>query len=171
MTFYILCHQTVQYPAVNDNADLEFLSTPHCRVRNSSYEFAVISKNKILRDFWETQSLKNGLNRRFWKKDCEPLTPSFKVRILIPLPEKAVLLGLLFIIISKDSSLKWLIIIESFSRASSACERRGSDCPRQSGSHTSARKGAVALRRSQIREKTTGWPEKRLPGCCFRSII
>ena len=26
------------------------------------------SKNKILRDFWETQSLKNGLNRRFWKK-------------------------------------------------------------------------------------------------------
>lgn len=51
MTFYILCHQTVQYPAVNDNADLEFLSTPHCRVRNSSYEFAAISKNKILRDF------------------------------------------------------------------------------------------------------------------------
>ena len=68
MTFYILCHQTVQYPAVNDNADLEFLSTPHCKVRNSSYEFAMQSKNKILRDFWETQSLKNGLNRRFWKK-------------------------------------------------------------------------------------------------------
>ena len=51
MTFYILCHQTVQYPAVNDNADLEFLSTPHCKVRNSSYEFAMQSKNKILRDF------------------------------------------------------------------------------------------------------------------------
>ena len=28
----------------------------------------MLSKNKILRDFWETQSLKNGLNRRFWKK-------------------------------------------------------------------------------------------------------
>lgn len=24
MTFYILCHQMVQYPAVNGNADLEF---------------------------------------------------------------------------------------------------------------------------------------------------
>ena len=67
-SFYILRHQTVQYPAVKDNADLEFLSTPQCKVRNSSYEFAIISKNKILRDFWETQSLKNGLNRRFWKK-------------------------------------------------------------------------------------------------------
>ena len=65
---YILRHQTVQYPAVKDNADLEFLNTPKCRVRNFSYEFAVISKNKILRDFWETQSLKNGLNRQFWKK-------------------------------------------------------------------------------------------------------
>ena len=41
----------MHYPAVNDNADLEFLSTPHCRVRNSSYEFAVLSKNKIPRDF------------------------------------------------------------------------------------------------------------------------
>ena len=51
MTFYILCHQTVQYPTVKDNADLEFLSTPHCKVHNSSYEFAVLSKNKILRDF------------------------------------------------------------------------------------------------------------------------
>ena len=51
MTFYILRHQTVQYPAVKDNADLEFFYTPHCKVRNSSYEFAVISKNKILRDF------------------------------------------------------------------------------------------------------------------------
>ena len=68
MTFYILRHQTVQYPTVNDNEDLEFVSTPQCKVRNSSYEFAVISKNKILRDFWETQSLKNGLNRQFWKK-------------------------------------------------------------------------------------------------------
>ena len=68
MTFYILRHQTVQYPTVKDNADLEFLSTPLCKVRNSSYEFAVLSKNKIPRDFWETQSLKNGLNRRFWKK-------------------------------------------------------------------------------------------------------
>ena len=28
----------------------------------------MLSKNKILRDFWETQSLKNGLNRRFRKK-------------------------------------------------------------------------------------------------------
>ena len=67
-SFYILRHQTVHYPTVKDNVDLELLSTPHCKVRNSSYEFAVISKNKILRDFWETQSLKNGLNRRFWKK-------------------------------------------------------------------------------------------------------
>ena len=67
-SFYILRHQTVHYPAVKDNADLEFLSTPQCKVRNSSYEFGVLSKNKILRDFWETQSLKNGLNRRFWKK-------------------------------------------------------------------------------------------------------
>ena len=67
-SFHILRHQTVHYPAVRDDADLEFLLTPHCKVRNSSYEFAVLSKNKILRDFWETQSLKNGLNRRFWKK-------------------------------------------------------------------------------------------------------
>ena len=58
----------VQYSAINGNADLEFLSTPHCKVCNSSYEFAVLSKNKILRDFWETQRLKNGLNRQFWKK-------------------------------------------------------------------------------------------------------
>ena len=67
-SFYILRHQTVHYPAVKDNVDLELLSTPQCKVRNSSYEFAVLSKNKILRDFWETQSLKNGLNRRFSKK-------------------------------------------------------------------------------------------------------
>ena len=58
----------VQYPAVNDNADFELFSTSQFKVRNSSYEFAVLSKNKILRDFWETQSLKNGLNRQFWKK-------------------------------------------------------------------------------------------------------
>ena len=67
-SFYILRHQTVHYPTVKDNVDLELLSTPQCKVRNSSYEFAVLSKNKILRDFWETQSLKNGLNRQFWKK-------------------------------------------------------------------------------------------------------
>ena len=41
----------VQYPAVNDNADLEFLLTPQCKVRNFSYEFEALSKNKILRDF------------------------------------------------------------------------------------------------------------------------
>ena len=51
MTFYILCHQTVQYPAINNNADLEFLYTPRCKVRNFSYEFAMRSKNKIPRDF------------------------------------------------------------------------------------------------------------------------
>ena len=51
MTFYILCHQMVQYSAINGNADLEFLSTPQCKVRNFSYEFAVLRKNKILRDF------------------------------------------------------------------------------------------------------------------------
>ena len=31
--------------------DFELQTTPHCRVHNSSYEFAVLSKNKILRDF------------------------------------------------------------------------------------------------------------------------
>ena len=31
--------------------DFAFQTTPHCKVRNSSYEFAVISKNKILRNF------------------------------------------------------------------------------------------------------------------------
>ena len=41
----------VQYPTVKDNTDLEFLSTPQCKVCNSSYEFAMLSKNKILRDF------------------------------------------------------------------------------------------------------------------------
>ena len=51
MTFYILRHQMMHYPAVKDDADLEFLYTPQCKVRNSSYEFAVRSKNKILRDF------------------------------------------------------------------------------------------------------------------------
>ena len=49
--FYFLRRQMVQYPTVNNNADLEFLYTPQCKVRNSSYEFAVLSKNKILRDF------------------------------------------------------------------------------------------------------------------------
>ena len=52
----------------NRSVDFAFQTTPQCKVCNSSYEFVVISKNKILRDFWETQSLKNGLNRRFWKK-------------------------------------------------------------------------------------------------------
>ena len=51
MTFYILRHQIAQYPAVNNNADLEFLYTLQCKVRNSSYEFAVLSENKIPRDF------------------------------------------------------------------------------------------------------------------------
>ena len=40
----------MHYPTVKDNVDLEFLSTPRCKVRNSSYEFGVLSKNKILRD-------------------------------------------------------------------------------------------------------------------------
>ena len=40
-----------QYPTVNDNADLKFLYTLQCKVRNFSYKFAVLSKNKILRDF------------------------------------------------------------------------------------------------------------------------
>ena len=31
--------------------DFAFQTTPQYKVRNSSYEFAVISKNKILRDF------------------------------------------------------------------------------------------------------------------------
>ena len=51
MPFYILRHQMVQYPAINGNADLEFFNIPQCKVRNSSYEFAMLSKNKILRDF------------------------------------------------------------------------------------------------------------------------
>ena len=34
----------MHYPTVNDNADLEFLLTPQCKVRNSSYEFAMRSK-------------------------------------------------------------------------------------------------------------------------------
>lgn len=41
----------MHYPTVNNNADLEFLYIPQCKVRNSSYEFAVLSENKILRDF------------------------------------------------------------------------------------------------------------------------
>lgn len=51
MTFYILRHQMVQCPTVNGNADLEFFYTPQCKVCNFSYEFAMLSKNKILRDF------------------------------------------------------------------------------------------------------------------------
>lgn len=31
--------------------DFAFQTTPQCKVRNFSYEFAVLSKNKILRDF------------------------------------------------------------------------------------------------------------------------
>ena len=50
LPFYILRYQMVQYPTVKNNTDLEFLYTPRCKVRNSSYEFAVLSKNKILRD-------------------------------------------------------------------------------------------------------------------------
>lgn len=49
--FYFLRHQMMHYPTVKDDADLEFLYTPQCKVRNSSYEFAVLIKNKILRDF------------------------------------------------------------------------------------------------------------------------
>ncbi len=55
----------MHYPTVKDNADLEFLNTPQCNVRNFSYEFAIQNKNKILRDFRETQSLKNILSRWF----------------------------------------------------------------------------------------------------------
>ena len=51
MSFYILRHQMMHYPTIKDNADLEFLSIPQCKVRNSSYEFGVLCKNKILRDF------------------------------------------------------------------------------------------------------------------------
>ena len=51
MTFYILRQQLMHYPAVKDNADLEFLYPPQCKVRNLSYEFAIRSKNKIPRDF------------------------------------------------------------------------------------------------------------------------
>lgn len=67
MIFYILCHQMVQYPAINGNADLEFLYTPQCKVCNSSYEFAVLSKNEIIRDFSKISliplyiSIKRGL--------------------------------------------------------------------------------------------------------------
>lgn len=32
-SFYILRHQTVHYPTVKDNVDLELLSTPQCKVR------------------------------------------------------------------------------------------------------------------------------------------
>ncbi len=48
----------MHYPTVKDNADLEFLSTPQCKVRNLSYEFAVLSKNKIPRDSKRQQNSK-----------------------------------------------------------------------------------------------------------------
>ena len=41
---------------------------PLCKVKNFSYEFGKNCWYTIDRDFWETQRLKNGLNRRFWKK-------------------------------------------------------------------------------------------------------
>ncbi len=41
----------VPYPTVKDNVNFELLSTLQCKVRNSSYEFAIPSKNKILRAF------------------------------------------------------------------------------------------------------------------------
>lgn len=41
----------VQYLTVKDNVDLEFLYIPQCNIRNFSYKFADLSKNKILRDF------------------------------------------------------------------------------------------------------------------------
>ena len=66
--FYILRHQMMHYPTVKDNVDLEFLSTPHCKIRNSSYEFAVLSKNKILRDFSKTSLIPLYINikKRTW---------------------------------------------------------------------------------------------------------
>ena len=39
------------YYSIGDIKFYKLLKTPLCKVRNSSYEFAVISKNKILRDF------------------------------------------------------------------------------------------------------------------------
>ena len=41
----------MHYPTVKYNENLEFLYTPQCKVCNSSYEFAVLSKNEILRNF------------------------------------------------------------------------------------------------------------------------
>lgn len=52
----------MHYPTVKDNADLEFLYTPQCKIRNSSYEFAVLSKNKILRDFSKTSLIPLYIN-------------------------------------------------------------------------------------------------------------
>ncbi len=40
----------------------------------------------MVRDFCETQALKFGLKWWVSKSDFYTLTPSFKVRILIPLP-------------------------------------------------------------------------------------
>ena len=62
MTFYILRRQIMHYPTVNSNADLEFLSTPQYKVRNSSYEFAVINKNKTLRDSKRQQNSKSQIH-------------------------------------------------------------------------------------------------------------
>ena len=45
MTFYILRHQMVQYPTVNNNADLEFLYTPQCKVHKLAKNLRDISKN------------------------------------------------------------------------------------------------------------------------------
>ena len=41
----------IHYPTVKDNVNFELLSAPQCKVRNFSYEFVVLSKNKIPRDF------------------------------------------------------------------------------------------------------------------------
>ena len=41
------------------------------------------SKNEILRDFWETQRLKNGLNRRFWKKIAKLRLRHFRFESLL----------------------------------------------------------------------------------------
>ena len=48
---FLLCLFLNTNYTVNDNADLELLSTPQCKVRNFSYEFDIQSKNKIMRDF------------------------------------------------------------------------------------------------------------------------
>ena len=42
--------------------------SPLCKVNNFSYKFGKNFWYTIDRDFWETKSLKNGLNRWLWKK-------------------------------------------------------------------------------------------------------